>query len=66
VASGHLHRQDSHLLERQLASLHERAGFEPPRPVDFAAVIMVSIVQPMKTRFAFEQTSNLSHGHAFR
>ena len=29
-------------------------------------VIMVSIVQPMKTRFAFEQTSNLSHGHAFR
>lgn len=28
VASGHLHRQDSHLLERQLASLHERGGFE--------------------------------------
>ena len=37
VASGHLHRQDSHLLERQLASLHEQLGFEPPRPVDFAA-----------------------------
>ena len=33
VASGHLHRQDSHLLERQLASLHERGGFELPRPV---------------------------------
>ena len=31
VASGHLHRQDSHLLERQLASLHERTGFEPSR-----------------------------------
>src|SRR5690348_9870587 len=30
VASGHLHRQDSHLLERQLASLHEQTGFEPP------------------------------------
>ena len=29
VASGYLHRQDSHLLERQLASLHERVGFEP-------------------------------------
>ena len=36
VASGHLHRQDSHLLERQLASLHERAGFEPPSPVELA------------------------------
>jgi hypothetical protein len=33
VASGHLHRQDSHLLERQLASLHERTGFEPPSPL---------------------------------
>ena len=33
VASGHLHRQDSHLLERQLASLHERTGFETPRPL---------------------------------
>src|SRR5438128_12691868 len=32
VASGHFHRQDSHLLERQLASLHGRTGFEPPRP----------------------------------
>jgi hypothetical protein len=32
VASGHLHRQDSHLLERQLASLHERRGFEPSVP----------------------------------
>jgi hypothetical protein len=29
-------------------------------------VIMVSIVQPMKTRFVFEQTGNLSHGRAFR
>ena len=36
VASGHLHRQDSHLLERQLASLHERTGFEPPSPVELA------------------------------
>ena len=36
VASGHLHRQDSHLLERQLASLHERTGFKPPSPLDFA------------------------------
>jgi hypothetical protein len=33
VASGHLHRQDSHLLERQLASLHERAEFELAVPV---------------------------------
>ena len=32
VASGHLHRQDSHLLEQQLASLHERGGFEPSSP----------------------------------
>ena len=30
VASGHLHRQDSHLLEPQLASLHEQRRFEPP------------------------------------
>src|ERR1700730_5329012 len=28
VASGHLHRQDSHLLEWQLASLHEGVEFE--------------------------------------
>jgi len=35
VASGHLHRQDSHLLERQLASLHERNGFELPVPLVF-------------------------------
>ena len=33
VASGHLHRQDSHLLEQQLASLHERGGFELPSPL---------------------------------
>jgi hypothetical protein len=32
VASGHLHRQDSHLLEQQLASLHERGGFELSSP----------------------------------
>ena len=35
VASGHLHRQDSHLLERQLASRHERVGFE--LTVDFCS-----------------------------
>src|SRR5690348_2290168 len=33
VISGHLHRQDSHLLERQLASLHERGRLELPSPV---------------------------------
>ena len=38
VASGHLHRQDSHLLERQLASLHERTEFETSSPVDSARI----------------------------
>ena len=30
MASGNLHWQDLHLLERQLASLHEGLGFETP------------------------------------
>ena len=33
MASGYLHRQDSHLLERQLASLHEGSGFELSVPI---------------------------------
>ena len=38
----------------------------PRDPSISLPVIMVSIVQPMKTRFVFELTSNLSNGHAFR
>jgi hypothetical protein len=37
----------------------------PRDPSISLPVIMVSIVQPMKTRLS-EKTSNLSHGHAFR
>ena len=48
VASGHLHRQDSHLLERQLASLHERTGFEPSRP--FESPVTTGRVQDLKAR----------------
>ena len=38
----------------------------PRDPSISLPVIMVSIVQPMKTRLVSEQTRNLSHGHAFR
>src|SRR5437660_9037672 len=44
VASGHFHRQDSHLLERQLASLHERTGFEPPSPLSAPLPVLPSKV----------------------
>ena len=38
----------------------------PRDPSISLPVIMVSIVQPMMTRLVSEQTSNLSHGQAFR
>ena len=46
VASGHLHRQDSHLLEQQLASLHERTGFELPRPLSSRLLIFTAARVP--------------------
>jgi hypothetical protein len=47
-------------------SLLERTGFEPRRPVDFAACHHGLNRSTAEDRLVSEQTSNLSHGHAFR